>query len=196
MNAKSCGNCGLFNEAGAFACVRCGFRFDGAPMAPRGTWAPPGAGYAPRATGNSKSTIVVIVLVVGLVVVGFGGIVAAIAIPSLIRARAAANQAAAIGMLRSIASAEATYQGRHGRYATLDELAKAGLIGAEIRNGMERNSYIFREVKVTAESFEFCAEAMPNVTSGDDSYNITEDFVIREREGTTPPKGKSGTPIS
>ena len=42
-----------------------------------------------------------------LIVVAIIGIIAAIAIPSLIRARAAANESAAIGSLRSFGSAQA-----------------------------------------------------------------------------------------
>ena len=44
------------------------------------------------------------------------GIVAAIAIPSLLRARVAANEAAAIGDIRTVISAEAEYQTANGGY--------------------------------------------------------------------------------
>ncbi len=53
------------------------------------------------------------------------GIVAAIAIPSLLRARVSANEAAAIGDLRTFISAEAAYQfSAEGVYGTPDCLAK------------------------------------------------------------------------
>jgi prepilin-type N-terminal cleavage/methylation domain-containing protein len=45
-----------------------------------------------------------------LIVVAIIGIIAAIAIPSLLRARVSANEAAAIGDTRTIISAEAAYQ--------------------------------------------------------------------------------------
>jgi prepilin-type N-terminal cleavage/methylation domain-containing protein len=45
-----------------------------------------------------------------LIVVAIIGIIAAIAIPSLLRARVSANESAAIGDIRTIISAEATYQ--------------------------------------------------------------------------------------
>lgn len=45
-----------------------------------------------------------------------GGIVAAIAIPSLLRARVAANEAAALGDIRTVISAEAAYQSASGGY--------------------------------------------------------------------------------
>ncbi len=52
------------------------------------------------------------------------GIIAAIAIPSLLRARVAANEASAIGDTRSVISAEAAYQyANAGHYDTLECLA-------------------------------------------------------------------------
>jgi type II secretory pathway pseudopilin PulG len=58
-------------------------------------------------------------LVVLLVGVAMIGIIAAIAIPSLLRARVSANEAAAIGSLRSLASAEAAIASANGgRYTT------------------------------------------------------------------------------
>ena len=45
-----------------------------------------------------------------LIVVAIIGIIAAIAIPSLLRARVSANEAAAIGDIRTVISAQAAYQ--------------------------------------------------------------------------------------
>ena len=56
-----------------------------------------------------------------LIVVAIIGIIAAIAIPGLLRARMSGNEASAIGSLRAIASAEASYSsgGANGGYARL-----------------------------------------------------------------------------
>jgi len=51
-----------------------------------------------------------------LIVVAIIGIIAAIAIPSLLRARVSANEAAAIGDIRTVISAEAAYQSSNGGY--------------------------------------------------------------------------------
>jgi prepilin-type N-terminal cleavage/methylation domain-containing protein len=62
-----------------------------------------------------------------LIVVAIIGIIAAIAIPGLLRARMAGNEASAIGSLRSINSGEATFSATcvPGGYAvSLDDLAK------------------------------------------------------------------------
>jgi type IV pilus assembly protein PilA len=49
-----------------------------------------------------------------LIVVAIIGIIAAIAIPSLLRARVSANESAAIGDIRTVISAQAAYQSANG----------------------------------------------------------------------------------
>lgn len=51
-----------------------------------------------------------------LIVVAIIGIIAAIAIPSLLRARISANEAAAVGDIRSVISAEAAYHSANSAY--------------------------------------------------------------------------------
>jgi prepilin-type N-terminal cleavage/methylation domain-containing protein len=63
-----------------------------------------------------------------LIVVAIIGIIAAIAVPGLLRARMSGNEASAIGSMRTIASAEATYAsscGGGGYAVTLADLGKA-----------------------------------------------------------------------
>ncbi|HQR37421.1 MAG TPA: DUF3352 domain-containing protein [Blastocatellia bacterium] len=119
------------------------------------------------------------------------GIVAAIAIPSLVAARRAANESAAIGTLRTLASAEATFQSRSGRFGSLKELVTGGYIVEDFVNGGERNSYVFRQVAVTRKTFEFSAEPV-GALGGSRSFNIIEDYVIRYSKTATPPKRTAG----
>ena len=51
-----------------------------------------------------------------LIVVAIIGIIAAVAIPSLLRARVSANESATIGDIRSVISAEAAYHSANGGY--------------------------------------------------------------------------------
>lgn len=63
-----------------------------------------------------------------LIVVAIIGIIAAIAIPSLLRARVSANEAQAIGDTRSVISAEQTYASANcGFFADLDQLSRPGI---------------------------------------------------------------------
>src|SRR5438128_6417011 len=50
-----------------------------------------------------------------LIVVAIIGIIAAIAIPNLLKSRQAANEASAIGSVRTIGTAQATYQSTRGK---------------------------------------------------------------------------------
>jgi type IV pilus assembly protein PilA len=54
-----------------------------------------------------------------LIVVAIIGIIAAIAIPALLRARISANEAGTIGDIRTVISAEAAYQGSNGGFYDL-----------------------------------------------------------------------------
>ena len=180
MNTLVCRRCGLYNPPNASACGRCSEAFSPGAGAPAGGWAAPSPYNRPVASKGSSTgqtvAIVVAVLVVGVL---FVGIVAAIAIPSLIRARAAANESAAIGTLRLISKAEILYFRSHSKYGTLSDLAQAGLIDSSLTNEVERNGYTFREVKASANSFEFCAEPVETITVAGRAYNLTEEFAIR-----------------
>src|SRR6266511_828717 len=87
-----------------------------------------------------------------LIVVAIIGIIAAIAVPGLLRARMSGNEASAIGSLRAINSAEAAYSSScvSGGYAiTLDDLVKAptgssqGFISPDLStNGVTKSGYV------------------------------------------------------
>jgi type IV pilus assembly protein PilA len=86
-----------------------------------------------------------------LIVVAIIGIIAAIAVPGLLRARMSGNEASAIGSLRAINSAQSTYSSScaAGGYAqTLDDLSKtppgssAGFVSPDIaKNGVIKSGY-------------------------------------------------------
>jgi hypothetical protein len=81
---------------------------------------------APEEYGGKGLAVAGIALsIVSLVLAPVLGIVAAIAIPSLLRARVSANEAAVIGELRSVLAAETTYRSFNGgHYDTLECLAR------------------------------------------------------------------------
>lgn len=72
-------------------------------------------------------------------------IVAAIAIPNLLRARMAANESSAVAEVRTINAAEVSYAASHpaeGFSCSLSALAKAGLISGALANG-QKTGYAF-----------------------------------------------------
>ena len=87
-----------------------------------------------------------------LIVVAIIGIIAAIAVPGLLRARMSGNEASAIGSLRAVNSAESTYSsscGGNGYAQSLDDLALApasstqGFISPDLAtNGVTKSGYI------------------------------------------------------
>ncbi|MGQ0737317.1 MAG: hypothetical protein ACT4QD_27185 [Acidobacteriota bacterium] len=62
-----------------------------------------------RVSASSTVVVLLIVAAVVVVVIAVGGILAAIAIPGLLRSRMAANEASAIGHLRAVNAAQAAY---------------------------------------------------------------------------------------
>ena len=94
-----------------------------------------------------------------LIVVAIIGIIAAIAVPGLLRARMSGNEASAIGSLRAINSAESTFSsscGANGYAQSLDDLSKApvgstaGFISPELStNGVSKSGFI---VNLTADA--------------------------------------------
>jgi hypothetical protein len=78
-----------------------------------------------RLSEGSGATVAIVAALVLLLLVAFVGIIAAIAIPSLLRARISANESMAIGDLRTLVSAEVAYASRNGGfYDRLECLAR------------------------------------------------------------------------
>ncbi len=84
-----------------------------------------------------------------LIVVAIILIIAAIAIPNLLRAKIAANQSAAVGTLRTINSAEETFSSTYndGFTTNLAQLGRRGRCSGDLREwGTDRRSTVDRPV--------------------------------------------------
>jgi type IV pilus assembly protein PilA len=131
-----------------------------------------------------------------LIVVAIIGIIAAIAIPNLLASRRAANESAAIGSLRTIGSAEATYLstlGNNTSYTDLAGLGTAQLVDNVLgTNGSTKSGYTYTTTNPTAGTF--ISNANPVSASTGTRYFFADDSgVIRSATGAA--ANASSTPI-
>lgn len=142
-----------------------------------------------------------------LIVVAIIGIIAAIAIPNLLKSRQAANEASAIGSVRTLGTAQATYQSTRGRgkdfAADLTVLQGDNAIDSALGSGT-KSGFLFTCVGVASTSAGapsyFDTTAVPQSTgnfgTGNRSFYSNETFVVYQQDGgvtgtwgTAPPPG-------
>lgn len=123
-----------------------------------------------------------------LIVVAIIGIIAAIAIPNLLKSRQAANEASAIGSCRTVGTAQATYQSTTGRgrdfCPALATLGTEGHVDTALSSG-NKSGYTFSCVGSAAAStapatFDTVANANSTGTfgTGRRGFVSNETFVI------------------
>jgi hypothetical protein len=163
---------------------------------------------AGRLTGHGMAMAGLILGYIGVAIVPIVLIVAAIAIPNLLRAKMVANQASAAGSLRTIVAADITYSSTYGNgfAMSLDQLDGSGRAAATCEHAMLldhalasglKNGYTFTYStkpssdlpgKGCAESgasgFTVNADPVNRNTTGMQSYYTDETGVIRvEKSG-------------
>jgi type IV pilus assembly protein PilA len=112
-----------------------------------------------------------------LIVVAIIGIIAAIAVPGLLRARMSGNEASAIGSMRAINSGESTYSsscGANGYAQNLADLSKpptgssAGFISPDLSvNGVTKSGYLVTLAKDTSAAVITLASKTCNAAAND-----------------------------
>ena len=203
-----CSRCGTEIAANAAFCSKCG--------------APTGAGVV-AAPAKERSPIAIVFLVIALVLGGVMllGIIAAIAVPGLLRARMSGNEASAIGSMRAIVSAEASYAASAGGgwYATsLATLARPcpstsqGFIASDLaQDPSVKSGYTIRlesarvepgppDCNGVATEKDFYATAVPQTagTTGRRAFSTSAAGTLFERPDGLPPSLEetlSGTAI-
>jgi type IV pilus assembly protein PilA len=134
-----------------------------------------------------------------LIVVAIIGIIAAIAIPNLLASRKAANESAAVGTLRTISSAEATYQSTtgNGSYGTGAQLLTAKLIDSTLAAAnAQKGGHTYNITFAAATPGQFEATAAYQTGKADKSYYTDEAGVIYFNTTATPgTRAAPGTPV-
>ena len=143
-----------------------------------------------------------------LIVVAIIGIIAAIAVPNLLKSRQAANEASAIGSTRTIGTAMATYfstQGLNTTYAT--DLTLLGgtninLVDAQLSSG-NKSGFKFAatgSAATNASPATFDESCQPQATgsfgTGNRSFYSNDSFVIYQTSGSSVlTRASTGVPI-
>ncbi|MDI6758717.1 MAG: prepilin-type N-terminal cleavage/methylation domain-containing protein [Candidatus Omnitrophota bacterium] len=121
-------------------------------------------------------TLVEIMIVVAII-----ALLAAIAIPNLLRARLQANESAAQAALKTVATAEITFRAGSSKYATLSELGSANppYIDSTLASGTKNGYKVAMISNVVPEQFMCSAVPVTASVTGVRSFCVTEDGVIR-----------------
>jgi hypothetical protein len=122
------------------------------------------------------------------------GLAVAIAVPSILFSRRGHLESAAVGNLRTLGSAQATFLSQHGRFGTFSELVAEQMLDTNWTNGVVRDGYRFTQISATKDTFEFKAEPAES-PRGQRAFNIIEDFVIRYGQNGVAPRRKGGRPL-
>ena len=125
-----------------------------------------------------------------LIVVAVAGVIAALAIPGLQRAKRFAQAGSAVQSLRTITTAENLYERRHKVYATLADLAPEGTIDSTLAVG-NKSGYTFTITLVldatdiaNGKLVTFKANANPHSDPATGTFfYVDETAVIRYNEG-------------
>jgi hypothetical protein len=131
-------------------------------------------------------------------------IIAAIAIPNLLRARIAANEASAAAAIRTIMVAELRYRETYpdqGYTCRLENLAgngssatAAGLIDQGLASG-QKTGYVFQLDECTQESFTVSAQPLNRNVTGVRTFCAKEDGVVRASKGARAECLENGSPL-
>lgn len=123
-----------------------------------------------------------------LIVVAIIGIMSALAVPSLVKSRAAANESRAVGYVRSWVSGQELYKNSNGVYSSTDEdMVKQGYINKALAaDGTADDSAYFYSIDSPSNTISWFGRARrrsPMVATN--SFYIDNTGVIRSRAGNT-----------
>jgi type IV pilus assembly protein PilA len=128
-----------------------------------------------------------------LIVVAIIGIIAAIAIPNLLKSRQAANEASAIGSSRTLGTAQATYMSTRGRgkdfatgfVALMADNAVDTALGSGAKSGYNFTCVGVASAVGVPSYFDTGAspQSVGNFGTGNRSFYTNETFVVYQRDG-------------
>ena len=129
-----------------------------------------------------------------LIVVAVIGIIAALAVPNLVRTKSAANEASAIASVRALVTGQITYASTvgNGDFAEMGELVETGIIDSSLGSG-SKDGYSFTVAPKGRVGFTVIAVPMAVGTTGERGFYSDHTGVIRVSEDGSPPS--EGSPV-
>jgi prepilin-type N-terminal cleavage/methylation domain-containing protein len=143
-----------------------------------------------------------------LLVVAIIGIISAIAVPNLLASKRAANEGSALSSVRTITSAEATYQATAGAglYGSLANLHNEGLVDSALSGSTllaPKSGYFFTaDADTSTPKSQYLATAstcQPSGVTASGTRNFASDasgVVTHSPSSTTPMTSNNGTPVN
>jgi prepilin-type N-terminal cleavage/methylation domain-containing protein len=110
---------------------------------------------------NSKGFSLIELLIVVAIIL----IIAAIAIPNLLRARRAANEGSATASMRTLGSGELLYRSTNGNFTDLAGLSGDSIIDNVLGSGT-KSGYAFAATPGTSTDLQFTATGSPSISTG------------------------------
>ena len=122
-----------------------------------------------------------------LIVITIILIIAAIAMPNLLRARRSANEASAIASMRTIGTAEMMYRTSHGTYADMAGLRSDNALPDDLATG-KKSGYLFGVALGQDPKSQFTVLGQPQIAKGATAtglrhFFMDESLVIRSKVG-------------
>jgi type IV pilus assembly protein PilA len=135
-----------------------------------------------------------------LIVVAIIGIIAAIAVPNLLKSRQAANEASAISCIRTLGTSQATYEATSGAnqsYATsIGVLSSANFVDSVLGSGT-KSGFLYSTTGTSGTPSYFDSNCNPQSTgnfgTGNRSFYSNESYVIYFVTGSAAAAGTSST---
>ena len=131
-----------------------------------------------------------------LIVVAIILIIAAIAIPNLLRARRAANEGSGPASMRTVGSGELLYNSTNGAFGTLAQLSADSIIDNVLGSGTKSGYAFAATPDATSPALQFTAVGTPSVSTGATQtgarfYFTNESQVVRFNLGGAATSGSS-----